>query len=121
MLFLGLWIFPAVGRRTADVSIPSATTTSALTSAASVTPVASEKPKDPYDASPLHGFLPPMFTALRMPVCAPLHGEFCPYMSCAASAPETQSSGKLWNAYVVPGKDGPVVICEWRESYLQLR
>jgi hypothetical protein len=87
----------------------------------SATSAIETKPKDPDEANPLHGFLAPMFTSLRVPVCKDLHGEFCDYMSCAIAKPETDDHGTLWNSYVVPGKDGPVLICEWRASAYRSR
>ena len=76
------------------------------------------KEKDPETASPLYGFLSPEFTTLPVPVCPPLGTGpgMCPYTACAASVPQTQHPGKLWNAYVVSGKDGPMLVCEWREK-----
>jgi hypothetical protein len=68
-------------------------------------------------ASPLQGGLAPNFTAVPMKLCPQDGGTFCPYESCAASYPQKTDYGKLWNSYVVPGKDGPVVICEWRTKF----
>lgn len=65
---------------------------------------------------PLHGGLPPKFTAIPLTVCARDHsGEFCPYDTCSISIPQTSSPGALWNAYVISSPTGPLIICEWRQ------
>jgi len=65
------------------------------------------------DDGPIHGYNP-LFTAVPMEICPGRGGSFCPYEICSNSVPQTPNPGKLWNATVVGGKDGPVLICEWR-------
>lgn len=70
-----------------------------------------EPPKE--DLGPLHG-KNPMFTAVPLEVCPSRGGSFCPYEICGNSTPQTPYAGKLWNATVVGGATGPIVVCEWR-------
>lgn len=71
-------------------------------------PSASTKEK-----SPLNG-KNPRFTASPIYAFCPSNADFCPYETCSVRPPKTTDAVQLWSAYVVPGKDGPLVICEWR-------
>lgn len=95
-----------VGRTTAPVPV-----IASAKAAESVIP----PPKDlPKDDGPLHGNSP-IFTAVPVVVCPDRHiGSFCDYQLCGNSHPQTTTEHKLWNTTVVGGKDGPVLICEWR-------
>jgi hypothetical protein len=68
------------------------------------------------DPGPLHGESP-MFTVVPMKVCTSAFGPFCDEWEwCGSSAPKVSTPQKLWNAYAAQGKDGPVLVCEWRDK-----
>lgn len=61
--------------------------------------------------------LSPKYTAIPVPLCSAQVGQHdCVYESCALSKPRgSMTNDVLWNTYVIPGKEGPVLICEWQE------
>ena len=68
------------------------------------------------DQGPLHGESP-IFTVVPTKTCANTIGPFCDEWEwCNSSPPKVSTPEKLWNAYVVSGKDGPVLVCEWHDK-----